>query len=61
MLKTNTSPANTLLFTILDNSNIISSGSKNDRKMALFDFIKAIYKVKESSFLVLTLDKFLPN
>ena len=51
MLKTSPQLTGTLLATNIDNSKVISSSSRNDRKSAKADFIKPMYRVEEPSFL----------
>ena len=51
MLKTNSCLADTLLFTSFDKSKIVGSSSRNNRKLAKSDFIKAMSGVVKSSFL----------
>lgn len=38
------------LFIYVDNSKVISNNNRNNKKLAEFDFIKAIYRVKNLSF-----------
>ena len=51
MLKTIPQSAGTLLATSVDNSKIVGSSGKNDRKSAKSDIIKPMYRAEESSFL----------
>ena len=45
--------AGTLPSTRVNNSKIISSSGRNNKKLAKSDFIKTMHKTEESSFLIL--------
>ena len=51
MLKISSQPAGILPATGFDNSKIVSSSSRNNRKLAKSDFIKPVRKAEEPSFL----------
>ena len=51
MLKTNPQPASDLRATNINNSEVIESSGKNERKSAKFDFTKPVRREKEPSFL----------
>ena len=55
MLKMNTQSADVLLSTSFDNSKVISSNSRNNKKLVKsikFNSIMTIYRIAESSFLI---------
>ena len=51
MLKKISQPAGTLSATSFDNSKVVGSNNRNDRKLAKFDFTKLMYEAEEFSFL----------
>ena len=51
MLKMSLQLTNILSSTSVNNSKVIGSNSKNNRKLAKFNFIKAMYGVEKPSFL----------
>ena len=52
IMETSSQPASTLLFNSIDNSKIVNSGSKNNKKLVKSDFMKTAYRVEESSFVI---------
>ena len=52
MLKASPQVAGIFLATIVDDSKVISSSSRNDRKLAKSDFTKPVHRVEEPSFLI---------
>ena len=53
MLKTSPKPAIALLATSVNNSELVGSSSRNNKKSAKSDFIKPKRRVEEPSFLIL--------
>ena len=51
MLKTSHQPIGALLATSVNDSKVVSSSSKNDRKLAKSDFTNPVHGAEESSFL----------
>ena len=52
ILKTSPQLADTLLVTDVDDSKVVSSSGRNNKKSAKSDFTKPMYRAKEPSFLI---------
>ena len=51
MLKTSFQPADALPAIGVDNSEVVRSGGRNNRKLAKYDFSKPVHGVEKPSFL----------
>ena len=49
-MKINSKPASTILATSVDNSEVVNDSSRNNKKLAISDFTKAICKVEKPGF-----------